>query len=87
MLGLTIRTAMLEPDPLPPCRRLIRNSPFNLKTDKGTIVNLYLPRWMPRTVEQIMTKLQLIFLGYPATISLVNFLGTFPLAPLYLAKA
>jgi hypothetical protein len=25
------------------------------KTDRGTIVNLYLPGWMPRTVEQTMT--------------------------------
>jgi hypothetical protein len=31
MFGLTVRTAMLGPDPLPPCRWLIRKSPLNPK--------------------------------------------------------
>jgi hypothetical protein len=25
------------------------------KTDKGTVVNFYLPGWMPKTVEQTVT--------------------------------
>jgi hypothetical protein len=54
MLGLTVRTAMLGLDPLHLASGLLK-TPHPTPTDKETVVNLYLPGWMPRTVEQTVT--------------------------------
>jgi hypothetical protein len=82
MLGLTMRTAMLGLDLSPPLADGLLQTPYSTpKTGKETIVNLYLPQWMPKTVGQTMTLLQFIFLGCPATISLSDLPGTFPLVP------
>jgi hypothetical protein len=55
VLGLIVGTATLGLDPFPSCRWLTGNSPPNPKTNKGTVVNLYLPCWVPRTAEQTVT--------------------------------
>jgi hypothetical protein len=52
MLVLTVKTAMLGPDHCPLADGLLETPHPTPKTDKGTIVNLYLPGWVPRTVEQ-----------------------------------
>jgi hypothetical protein len=41
MLGLTVRTDMLKPDPLSIAGCLLETSQPNPKTDKWTVVNLY----------------------------------------------
>jgi hypothetical protein len=43
VLGLTVRTAMLGPAPLPLADGLLETPHPTPKTDKGTVVNLYLP--------------------------------------------
>jgi hypothetical protein len=75
MLGLTMRPAMLGLDLLHLADGLLETPHSTLKTDNETIVNLYLPGWMPRAAGQ------LIFLGCPATVSLSYLPGTFPPAP------
>jgi hypothetical protein len=55
MLGLTVRIAILGPDSLPFAGGLLETPHPTPRTDKGTVVNLYLPGWVPRTVEQIVT--------------------------------
>jgi hypothetical protein len=55
MLGLIVRTAMLGPDNIPLVGGLLETPHLTPKTNKGIVVNLYLPRWVPRIVEQTVT--------------------------------
>jgi hypothetical protein len=52
---LTVRTAILGPDPFPPTGGLLETPQQTPKTDKATVVNLFLPGRVPRTVEQTVT--------------------------------